>query len=252
MTDYPNYIKTPAEIAADIDRSLAEAAAFRAQARKDEAEALKYEAESRIASEALRAQVAASDVATLAAEEQLQSWREANHRDFDHGVFRFDTGVDENSVGRMISHMSLYSRLHPGTDIEIIFNSPGGNVFHGMALFDFIGELRAKGHHVTTHTRGMAASMAGILLQAGDTRVMGREAHILIHEISTLGLGKVSEIADEVEFMKRIQKRIIDIFVKRSGGKITADKIRRNWTKTDWWLSSDEALALGLVDEVRA
>ena len=249
MTDY---IKTPAEIAADIERSIAEAVAFRARALKDEAEARKFESEQQIAHEALRAQRAASDVAELAADEQKQSWKEANHRDFDHGVFRFDTTVDGPTVQKMISYMGLYSRLHPEEPIEIVFNSPGGSVFEGFALFDFIGELRAKGHHVTTHTRGMAASMAGILLQAGDHRVMGREAHILIHEISTLSLGKMSEIMDEVEFLKRVQTRIINIFVERSGGKLSASKIRQNWKKTDWWLSSDEALALGLVDEVRA
>ncbi len=91
--------------------------------------------------------------------------------------------------------------------------------------------------------------MAGILLQAGDVRTMGRESWLLIHQAAFSALGSTYEIEDRVEWVKRIQDRILDIFADRS--KLTKAQIRRRWHRKDWWIDSDEALKLGLVDELR-
>ena len=166
-------------------------------------------------------------------------------------VYQFNDSVGSTSVGNCIKQLTTWSRTHAGKPIEIIFNSPGGSVIDGMALFDFILSLRNAGHDITTVAYGYAASMAGILLQAGTRREMGKEAYILIHEISTAVGGKIGEIEDEVEFVKKIQKRVVSIFVDRSGGKLTRAKIMHNWKRKDWWLDSEEALSLGVVDSVR-
>ena len=96
----------------------------------------------------------------------------------------------------------------------------------------------------------MAASMAGILLQAGDTRWVGHQAWVMIHRAAFGAFGKTYEVEDEVEFVKRIEERILEIFTTRS--KLTKQKIKRNWDRKDWWISADEALEAHLVDEVRA
>jgi len=118
-----------------------------------------------------------------------------------------------------------------------------------MALFDHIVTMRANGWHVTTTARGYAASMAGILLQAGDVRTMGRQSYLLIHEVQAAAMGTMGEIEDEVEFLKKIQNRILSIFAERS--RLTVPQLRRRWKRKNWWLDSDEALKLGIVDEVR-
>jgi ATP-dependent protease ClpP protease subunit len=129
--------------------------------------------------------------------------------------------------------------------------SPGGSVFAGMVLFDHIVAMREKGWHFTTISRGYAASMGGILLQAGDVRVCGPESYILIHEISTGAVGKIGELEDTVEFTNMIQKRVNDIFVSRSGGKVTSSKLRAMYRRKDFWLDSSKSLSLGIVDEIR-
>jgi ATP-dependent protease ClpP protease subunit len=96
----------------------------------------------------------------------------------------------------------------------------------------------------------MAASMAGILLQAGDTRWVGQQAWLMIHRAAFGAYGKTFEIEDEVKFVKRIEERILDIFTSRS--ELTRNKIKRNWERKDWWISSEEAIELKLVDEIRA
>ena len=97
----------------------------------------------------------------------------------------------------------------------------------------------------------MAASMAGILVQAGDTRYLSTECWLLIHRAAFMAIGQTFEVEDHVKLIQRIEKRIINIFVRRSDGKLTSQKIKRNWERKDWWLSSDECVELGLIDEIR-
>lgn len=210
--------------------------------RKLMAEAAKAEAEAQIA----RAQAVASEI-------QMRDLRRkeaeilANNKY--HHVYAFNDAVAENSVGACISQLNVWSRNDPGCDIEVIFNSPGGSVTQGMALYDYLQTLRRKGHRITTVAMGMAASMAGILLQAGDVRAIGAESYVLIHEISTGAIGKIGEIEDTVTFVKMIQKRVLDIFAARSCK--TVAYFAKHWLRKDWWLSSDECLKLGIVDEIR-
>jgi ATP-dependent Clp protease protease subunit len=147
-----------------------------------------------------------------------------------------------------MERLAYWSRTEPGCAIELIFTSPGGSVIDGMALFDFIQQLRRAGHFITTRALGWAASMAGILLQAGDKRVMAKESYVLIHEISTGAVGKIGEIEDEVKFVKKIQGRILDIFAARANVK--REYFAKHWKRQDWWLDSDEALKIGIIDEV--
>lgn len=170
----------------------------------------------------------------------------------DHNkVYRFDVSVNSSSVSAAINELSYWDRTYPGCPITIIFQSPGGEVISGMALYDFIRGLSRNGHVVTTVCSGYAASIAGILLQAGDIRVCGPESYILIHEIAAGTVGKIGEIQDAVTFYEKICERVLNIFVMRSGGKLTKRVMKKNWTRKDWWIDSDDALKLGIVDEVR-
>ncbi len=176
-----------------------------------------------------------------------------------HFVYRFTGVVDQKSVTQCIEKLDLWSDMHPAEPLEIVFTSPGGSVYAGMALFDHIQLLSRKGHHITTGAEGYAASMAGILLQAGDLRWQGQESYALIHEVRTMDWGTTSALADTVEHLKRMEKRVIRIFLDRAedalpGGSpdlLTEEEFEAKWKKTDWWLTSDEMLKHGFIDEVR-
>ena len=92
--------------------------------------------------------------------------------------------------------------------------------------------------------------MAGVLLQAGDVRWVGQQAWVMIHRAAFGAWGKTYEIEDEVKFIQRIEERILGIFTSRSN--LSKTKIKRNWDRKDWWISADEAMEMGLVDEIRA
>lgn len=163
-------------------------------------------------------------------------------------VYTFYAPVEADSVQACLAELGQWSRREPGSPITIVFNSPGGAVLDGLALFDYIRRLRATGHHVTTMALGRAASMGAVLLQAGDRRVIGENAFLLIHEVSHANAGKVSELEDTVEFTRRLQKRLLAILSDRS--TLTPAQISRRWSRKEWWLDAAEAVELGLADEV--
>jgi ATP-dependent protease ClpP protease subunit len=109
--------------------------------------------------------------------------------------------------------------------------------------------LREDGIKVTTAVLGMAASMAGVLLQAGDERVVGPNAHILIHEVNVDSMGgKVSALEDETKFLRRLNVRSYEILAARAKLKVAAIETRAK--RRDWWLTAEEAVELGFADRI--
>ena len=227
--------RTKEEIAADIVKTKAEAIKIEAEARKVLAEA--ETAETHAEKEKLELKKYKDD------RDKISATDEENY------VYRFSGSVDKSSVAKCRNKLAEWSRRFPSCDVEIVFSSPGGGITSGFELFDYIQQLRGRGHKVITGSLGMAASMAGILLQAGEERWIGHQCWILIHRAAFGAIGKTFEVEDEVAWIKRIEQRIIEIFTSRSS--LTPQKIKRNWNRKDWWISSDEALELGLVDEIK-
>lgn len=155
-------------------------------------------------------------------------------------VFTLNDDIDEyvyRSLGEFIALLT-----EPG---EIRLNSPGGSVIDGLGIYDLIVKSEFP---ITTNTAGMAASMAGVILQSGSWRVMSPNSFILIHEVSSLSWGKLNDIKNEFEFLKRLQERCFTILATKS--KLTVAEITDKTKGTDWWLSASEALDLGLIDEI--
>ncbi len=166
-----------------------------------------------------------------------------------HRIYNFWGSVNDVSTAMAVKTLGEWSRMYPGEKITIVFNSPGGGVYSGLALFDYIQELRSMGHEIETVAIGYAASMGGILLQAGDKRVMGRNTWMLIHEISSMTGGKSSDIEDDVKRIRRLQDQLTAILAKRS--TMSQTQIKNRWKRVDWWLDAEDALKLGFIDEIR-
>ena len=228
--------RTKEEVKADLRIKEAEVLNHQAAIRKQDAETRKLLAEA--GKEEIEYQKA-----YIVRQKELTS-DEENH------LYRFNKDVNSNSVQACMSKLTQWHRLDPKCHMELIFSSPGGSIIDGFELFDFIQEMRSQGHKVITGSLGMAASMAGILLQAGDVRWIGHQAWMMIHRAAFGAIGKTYEIEDEVKLVKRIEERCLDIFVSRS--KLSKQKIKRNWDRKDWWIDADECLEWGLVDEIRA
>lgn len=196
--------------------------------------------------------------------------------DWNHHVYNFSDEVNQDSVLMCMQQLNQWVRRNAASgtsqplNIEIVFDSPGGNVFDGMHLFDYIRWVRSQGHNITTVALGNAASMAGILIQAGTTRVIGEESYLLIHKISQMRFmdhADADQLMDRMEHLKKLASRVNNIFARRAANvlvsrgneerdaaTIEADTlalIDTHTNKKDWWIDSDEALKYGFVDEIR-
>ena len=227
--------QSKAEVQANLKKLEAETKKIEAETRQAIAEAAKAEAEVREA-----------ELEAWSAERAVQKKLAT---DEENNLYRFDGEVSKASVNRCMAKLTEWSRLDPKCEMEVVFSSPGGGIISGFELFDFMQDLRRKGHHITTGALGYAASMAGILLQAGDTRWIGHQSWMMIHRAAFGAIGKTFEVEDEVKLVKRIEYRILDVFVSRS--KLSRTKIQRNWNRKDWWITADECVEMGLVDEIR-
>jgi len=252
----------------EIELALAQAAKYHAEVAEISARTARS-AEQALLRDSLR--LKGLELAVTKAEIELESQRryarvaelELEHKERDETllradwrlkhIFHFIGAVDATTTGAAMDRINQWDSEDPTCDMTIMFNSPGGGVLNGMALFDYIRFMRNKGHRVTCVALGYAASMAGILLQAASDgcRVMARGSWLLIHEVAFSTSGKIGEVEDMYKFGERLKQQAADIFIERSGGKLTRAVLAENWTRKDWWLSPAEALALGIIDEVR-
>lgn len=252
MPERPLTDEERAKIAAESEeikaRTLQDSALREINKRKAEAEAAKAEAEAARAEVLFQIEAIQRD--QIVRQEQINLAANVHHR-----LYEFNEMVEPRSVTQCINTLSYWSRTQPNCDMEIRFTSPGGDITFGFVLYDYIQELKRSGHNVTTSTLGMAASMASALLQAGSKRTMGKEAWLVIHEGSFGAGGSAGEVEDAVEWYRRLRDRLADIYLEgmARGGKkaMTKTEFKKKWSRRDWFISSDEALKLGLVDELR-
>lgn len=193
---------------------------------------------------------AKAEIAEMQRDSMKRSEENAKADASEHLIYTFYDAVDQDSIKPAMADIGKWARRFPGESITIILNSPGGSVLDGLALYDFLRHLSAKGHFITVKVYGMAASMGGILLQAGDKRIVGPEAEVLIHEVSSGTWGKVSLMQERVDFSARLWDKLAKILAKRS--TMTKAQIKRKANKFDWWLTAREAVQLGFADEVEA
>src|SRR3972149_84167 len=238
MPDKPDRQPTPEETA----QTLAETAKTKAETAKLLAEAEEATAKAGIARDI-------EAVGRLHRAEVERGVRKELADNVHHRVYLFSGAVAESSVKSCIRQLTEWHRLFPNEPMELVFTSPGGAIIDGLALYDYIQSLRRAGPHITPSPRGMAASMAGILLQAGDTRVMSPESWLLIHEAAFGVGGKIGEVEDTGAWGEKIQERILTIFASRS--HMTRSQLKNKWLRKDWWIDSDEALKLGLIHGIR-
>lgn len=173
--------------------------------------------------------------------------------DFHFNVHYFDEEVSRKSVNTCLRTLEAWHRQDPDCDMEIRINSPGGSVIHGMSLVDQLTHFSIRGggsHKLTIRVRGFAASMAAIILQTADVRLMGSEAYLMVHEPSGVAEGSTGDIKDIAKWFEVMSKRIAGLFVNRSAGKISMDDFQALWQRRDVWLDSDESLGHGFVDAI--
>lgn len=130
-----------------------------------------------------------------------------------------------------------------GSEIELHVNSGGGSVFDAFAIMT---ALRSHPGRVTAYVDGLAASAASYLIAAADRVVMSSVAWLMIHNASGLVMGNAEDMRKTADDLEQIDEAIASIYAKRSGSghDFAADMA------AETWYDAEQALELGLVDEV--
>lgn len=176
--------------------------------------------------------------------------RDADAYRYNNGIFTLYDYVDDYSVKQVISDITVWHSHAPkGAPLQLNINSYGGSVTDGFALFDTLRFVAQDGDRkIKTVSLGITASMGGVLLQAGDERVMTPSSILLIHEISYGVRGSTANHRDNMEMTDILTDRIVEVFCERSN--LTSDEFKDKWNRRDWWLSAKQAYEYGFADRV--
>jgi ATP-dependent Clp protease protease subunit len=130
--------------------------------------------------------------------------------------------------------------------VHLYINSPGGSVTAGLAIYDTIQYLTCD---VNTYCVGQAASMGAVLLCGGTKgkRFALPNANIMIHQVLGGAEGPASDVEIRVKYMLKLKQRLNGIIAKHTGKSI--EQVEKDCDR-DNFMSSEEAKAYGLVDEV--
>ena len=156
------------------------------------------------------------------------------------------TPIDDN-VGNLIMAQLLHLESEdPDKDVSIYINSPGGSVYHGLAIYDTMQFIKPD---VQTICVGVAMSMGALLLCGGaqGKRMALPNAKILIHQVSSGFQGQATDIEIHAREVIELRRRLDEIIADHSGKDV--EKVR-NDTERDYFMSSEEAKEYGIIDRV--
>lgn len=156
--------------------------------------------------------------------------------------------VEDNMANLVVAQLLYLEAQDPDKDIFLYINSPGGVITAGMAVYDTMQHIRCD---VSTICVGMAASMGAFLLAAGakGKRKALPNCEVLIHQPSGGAQGQATDIAIHAQHIINIKKRMNSILSENTGQPL--EKIEKD-VERDYFMSAQEAMEYGIVDEVLA
>lgn len=159
-----------------------------------------------------------------------------------------ENGVDFAMAEQVIKALHILDNAS-NEPITIIMNNPGGDVYHGLAIYDAI---RACKSHVTIKVYGQALSMGSIILQAADKRVMSKNSRLMIHDGQYAIDGEVRTIyknIDETKELDNLCANILHARIKEKHPDYSLNKLKKKLDR-DTFFNCTSALEIGLIDEI--
>lgn len=141
---------------------------------------------------------------------------------------------------------SVYGIPYKPAPIKIYIDSYGGYVYQCFGLLSVMDSSKTPIHTIVT---GAAMSCGFMMAIHGHKRFAMRNATLMYHQVSSGAFGKLKEMEEDIAETQRLQKRIMQMTVKRT--KISLAKLEENFErKKDWYMEPDEALLNGVIDEI--
>lgn len=156
------------------------------------------------------------------------------------------TPVESQMANLMIAQLLFLEHDDPEADIHLYINSPGGEVYSGLAIYDTMRMVRPD---IRTYCVGMAASMAAVLLAAGTPgkRFALPNSRIMIHQGSSGFRGAIPDIEVQAKETFSVINTLTQVLADHTGNSF--DKVKAD-TQRDYYMTGAEASEYGLVDKV--
>jgi ATP-dependent Clp protease protease subunit len=156
------------------------------------------------------------------------------------------TGINDQVANIINAQLLFLESVDSKKDIQIYMNSPGGSVYAGLGIYDTMQYIRPD---VATICTGMAASMGAVILCAGadGKRSALKHSRVMIHQPLGGAQGQASDIEITAREIQKLKKELYEIIATHS--KQEYDKVWED-SDRDYWMTSEEAKAYGMVDEV--
>jgi len=132
-------------------------------------------------------------------------------------------------------------------DVTLRINSPGGDVFDGMAIHADLNAHKAAGYKVKVEVSGLAASIASIIAMAGDEIVMAPGSFMMVHNAWTIGIGNRHDFADVAGTLTKIDDVLARTYAERTKSGIRQIK---TWMDDETWMTAKEAVEHGFATSV--
>ncbi|WP_186445952.1 ATP-dependent Clp protease proteolytic subunit [Paenibacillus cremeus] len=170
-------------------------------------------------------------------------------------LYLFD-GINKSSVKDVIESIIKINQFDEAKDkkekdykrtpIELIINSNGGSVYDGLGLIDVIEHSKTPVH---TYVYGLAASMSLLIAVSGHKRYSGRLSTFMYHSVSNTIGGHLEHLRNRLDEVQRLQNIYDEYLVSKTNFKLEDLKSVQDHQR-DWFMSPEEALKLGIVDEM--
>ncbi|MAP54105.1 ATP-dependent Clp endopeptidase proteolytic subunit ClpP [Altibacter sp.] len=156
------------------------------------------------------------------------------------------TGINDQVANIVQAQLLFLESTDASKDIQIYINSPGGSVYAGLGIYDTMQFIKPD---VATICTGMAASMAAVLLCAGEKGKRSGLTHsrVMIHQPMGGAQGQASDIEITAKEIIALKKELYNIIAKHTGQ--TYEKVYGD-SDRDYWMKADKALEYGMIDEI--
>ena len=163
----------------------------------------------------------------------------------DNSISVFDViGQDYWGEGITAKRIAGALRAMNGADVTVNINSPGGDMFEGLAIYNLLREYEG---HVTVKVLGIAASAASIIAMAGDDIQIGRGAFLMIHNCWVYAMGNRHDFAELAQSLEPFDTAMADIYAARSG--LDIDAVQK-LMDGESYIGGSDAVAKGLADSL--
>ena len=167
--------------------------------------------------------------------------------DYEDSIIFINDEINDHTLTDLVIRMRslLQHRKDKAAPVNLMINSPGGDIYEMFGIIDYIESLDVK---VNTICRGRAFSAAAIILACGTgTRMMSKRSTVMFHQSSSFLGGKMSDISAYLDNVKNIEKTIYDILAEKT------NKDQSWWKdnmKTDLYLTAEQLKEFNVIDEI--